>query len=256
MGNRLAGKIALISGAARGIGAADARLFVSEGARVVIGDVLDPEGEAVAEELGEAACYVHLDVTQPASWAAAVEKTESTFGPINVLVNNAGILRFNRIEDTPLEEYEAIVRVNQVGCFLGIQATLPSLRKAGGGSIINLSSTAGLEGLAGLGSYASTKFAVRGLTKVAALELGDDGIRVNSVHPGGTATALVTAVGSDAPAEEDYQPPQPIKRIADPSEIAEMVLFLASDASSFCTGAEFVVDGGLTAGSPFFPESQ
>jgi 3alpha(or 20beta)-hydroxysteroid dehydrogenase len=254
MGERLAGKVALISGAARGIGEADARLFVAEGARVVLGDVLDAEGEAVARELGDDACYVHLDVTQPDSWAAAVQQAESAFGPLDVLVNNAGILRFNTIEDTPLEEYEAIVRVNQVGCFLGMKAALPSLRKAGGGSIVNISSTAGLEGLPGLGSYVSTKFAVRGLTKVAALELGGDGIRVNSVHPGGTATALVTAVGSDAPAEADYEPPQPIKRIAEPSEIAEMVLFLASDASSFCTGAEFVVDGGLTAGSPFFPQ--
>ncbi len=256
MGERLAGKTALISGAARGIGAADARLFVAEGARVVLGDVLDKEGEAVAQELGDAACYVHLDVTQPDSWAAAVRRAESEFGPLDVLVNNAGILRFNTIEDTSLEEYEAVVKVNQVGCFLGMKAALPSLRKSGGGSIVNISSTAGLEGLAGIGSYSSTKFAVRGLTKVAALELGADGIRVNSVHPGGTATALVTGVGSDAPAEENYEPPQPIKRIADPSEIAEMVLFLASDASSFCTGAEFVVDGGLTAGSPFFPENR
>jgi len=253
MGGRLAGKVALISGASRGIGEADARLFVAEGASVVLGDVLDAEGEKVASELGEAARYVHLDVTDPDSWSRAIARTQEAFGRLDVLVNNAGILRFGSIEETSLEEYESVIRVNQIGCFLGIKAAIPALRAAGGGSIVNISSTAGLEAMAGLIGYCASKFAVRGMTKVAAVELGGDGIRVNSVHPGGTNTALVTAVGTDAPAETDFEPPQPIKRIADPSEIAEMVLFLASDASSFCTGAEFVVDGGLTTGSPFHP---
>ena len=253
MAGRLEGKVALISGAARGIGEADARLFVAEGASVVIGDVLDEEGEKVAAELGSAAEYVHLDVTEPDSWAKAVAQAQQRFGKLDVLVNNAGILRFNSIEETSLEEYEAVIRVNQVGAFIGMKAVLPALRAAGGGSIVNISSTAGLEALFGLVSYCASKFAIRGMTKVAALEFGVDNIRVNSVHPGGTNTALVTGVGSDAPSEEGFQPPQPIKRVADPSEIAEMVLWLASDASSFCTGAEFVVDGGLTAGSPPMP---
>jgi len=253
MAGRLQGKVALISGSARGIGEADARLFVAEGAKVVMGDVLDEEGNKAAAALGEAASYVHLDVTNSESWGAAVDHAQDRFGQLDVLVNNAGILRFNSIEDTSLDEFEAVIRVNQVGAFLGMKAALPALRAAGGGSIVNISSTAGLEALYGLVSYCSSKFAVRGMTKVAALEFGDDNIRVNSVHPGGTNTALVTGAGSDAPSEEGFEPPQPIKRIADPSEIAEMVLWLASDASSFCTGAEFVVDGGLTAGSPFMP---
>ena len=250
---RLEGKVALISGAARGIGEADARLFVEEGARVVLGDVLDPEGERVASELGDRASYLHLDVSDPSSWDAAVAHARERFGRLDVLVNNAGILRFSRIEDTSIEEYEAVIKVNQVGAFLGMKAALPALREAGGGSIVNISSTAGLEALHGMVSYCASKFAVRGMTKVAALEFGDANIRVNSVHPGGTNTALLTGAGSDAPADEAFEPPQPLKRIADPSEIAEMVLWLASDASSFCTGAEFVVDGGLTAGSPFVP---
>jgi 3alpha(or 20beta)-hydroxysteroid dehydrogenase len=253
MAGRLAGKVALISGSARGIGEADARLFVAEGAKVVMGDVLDEDGERVASELGESASYVSLDVTRPESWEAAVEHTKERFGKLDTLVNNAGILRFNTIEETSLDAYEAVIRVNQIGAFLGMKAVLPALRQAGGGSIVNISSTAGLEAIAGLVSYCASKFAVRGMTKVAALEFGEDNIRVNSVHPGGTNTALVTAVGSDAPSDTNFIPPQPIKRIADPSEIAEMVLWLASDASSFCTGAEFVVDGGLTAGSPTIP---
>ncbi len=250
MAGRLDGKVALISGAARGIGEADARLFVAEGAKVVLGDVLDSEGEKAASKLGPNASYIHLDVTRPESWAEAVSHARERFGRLDVLVNNAGILRFESIEETSLETYEAVIRVNQIGAFLGMKAALPALRAAGGGSIVNISSTAGLEGMHGLVGYCASKFAVRGMTKVAALEFGADNIRVNSVHPGGTATALVTAVGSDAPAQEEYEPPQPIKRIADPSEIAEMVLWLASDASSFCTGAEFVVDGGMTAGPP------
>jgi len=266
MSGRLEGKVALISGAARGIGEADARLFIEEGARIVMGDVLDAEGAQVAKDLGENAAYVHLDVTDPDSWANAIKETTDRFGRLDVLVNNAGILRFNTIEDTSLEEYETVIRVNQVGAFLGMKAALPALRAAGGGSIVNISSTAGLEALFGCASYCSSKFAVRGMTKVAALEFGADNIRVNSVHPGGTNTQIADGAGGpgsdsaahaseDAPSESDYDPPQPIKRIADPKEIAEMVLFLASDASSFCTGAEFVVDGGLTAGSPIMTMS-
>ncbi len=253
MGGRLADKVALISGAARGIGEADARLFAAEGARVVMGDVLDDVGREVAREIGDAASYVRLDVTDPSSWSAAVAHTQERFGGLDTLVNNAGILRFDPIAETSLEDYEAVIRVNQIGPFLGMKTAYPALRESSGASIVNISSTAGLEGMHGLASYCASKFAVRGMTKVAAIEFAPAGIRVNSVHPGGTNTALVNAAGSDAPSEEDYSPPQPIKRIADPSEIAEMVLWLASDASSYCTGAEFVVDGGLTTGSAFEP---
>ena len=192
-------------------------------------------------------------MTDEDSWAAAVALTQNRFCQLDVLVNNAGILRFNTIEDTSLAEYEAVIRVNQIGAFLGMKAALPALRSAGGGSIVNISSTAGLEALFGLASYCASKFAVRGMTKVAALEFGDSNIRVNSVHPGGTNTTIADDLGSDGPSAEEFVPPQPIKCIADPSEIAEMVLWLSSDASSFCTGAEFVVDGGLTAGSPVMP---
>jgi 3alpha(or 20beta)-hydroxysteroid dehydrogenase len=255
MSGRLEGKVALISGSARGIGEADARLFVAEGAKVVMGDVRDEAGEKVASELGESAVYTHLDVTDAGSWAEAVRLTQDRFGRLDVLVNNAGILRFNTIEDTSLEEYESVIRVNQIGTFLGMKAALPALRAAGGGSIVNISSTAGLEALFGLVSYCASKFAVRGMTKVAALEFGDSNIRVNSVHPGGTNTPIADDFGADGPLAEEFVPPQPIKRIAEPSEIAEMVLWLASDAASFCTGAEFVVDGGLTAGSAAVPRS-
>jgi len=253
MAGRLDGKVALISGAARGMGASEARLFATEGAEVVLGDVLDEDGAKVASEIGERASYVHLDVTSEESWLAAVAHARERFGKLDVLVNNAGILRFNAIENTPLEEYEAVIRVNQVGCFLGMKSAIPALRDAGGGAIVNISSAAGLEAMPGIVSYCSSKFAVRGMTKVAALEFGAHAVRVNSVHPGGTNTPMV-AMGDFSEAEkEGYEPPQPIKRVAEPEEIAELVLWLASDASSYCTGAEFVIDGGLTAGSPFTP---
>lgn len=190
---RLDGKVALISGAARGQGEAEARAFVREGARVVLGDVLDDLGLRVADELGRAATYVHLDVTRPDHWAAAVHTATSAFDQLDVLVNNAGILRVGTIEQMPLEEYLQVVRVNQVGCFLGMQAAIPALRAAGGGSIVNTSSTSGLSGMAGTGPYAASKFAVRGMTKTASIELGPDNIRVNSVHPGGIDTPMTAA---------------------------------------------------------------
>ena len=253
MPGRLDGKVALISGAARGMGAAEARLFAAEGAKVVLGDVLDEEGRKVAAEIGDAATYVPLDVTSESSWQQAVATATDRYGKLDTLVNNAGILRFGALEHTPLEEYEQVIRVNQVGCFLGMKSAIAALRAAGGGSIVNISSAAGLEAMVGIVSYCSSKFAVRGMTKVAALEFGADDVRVNSVHPGGVNTAMVAAAGSDEAAAEDYEPPQPIKRIAEPEEVAELVLWLASDKSRYCTGSEFVIDGGLTAGSPFTP---
>ena len=245
---RLDGKVALISGAARGQGEAEARLFVAEGAHVLLGDVLDELGEKVAADIGNGAAYQHLDVTRPEDWAKAVAGAGERFGRLDVLVNNAGILRLGLIEQLPVEEYRAIVDVNQVGCFLGMQAAIPALKAAGGGSIVNTSSTAGLVGSAGLVAYTATKFAVRGMTKCAAIELGRFGIRVNSVHPGGIDTEMVRR-----PDFGDYDITTgfnrlPIARIGEPVEVARLMVFLASDESSYCTGAEFLIDGGLLAG--------
>ena len=246
---RLDGKVALISGAARGQGEAEARLFVAEGARVVLGDVLDETGEKVAASLGDAALYQSLDVTREADWQTAVERAQSAFGRLDVLVNNAGIVTPPApLEETPLEAFERVLRVNQIGVFLGMKTCVPALRDAGGGSIVNISSIAGLEGVEGSIAYVSTKFAVRGMTKTAALELGRYGIRVNSVHPGGVATPMVQSGDFDGIDQDDAYQSTPIPRIGQPEELARLVLFLASDESSFSTGSEFVADGGYTAG--------
>jgi len=241
---RLDGKVAIISGGARGQGAAEARLFVAEGARVVIGDVLDGEGAAVAAELGSAAAYIHLDVTDEAQWAAAVGLAEDRFGPVSVLVNNAGILMFRTVDQTERADFDRILQVNLTGVFLGIKTVTPSMAKAGGGSIVNISSTAGLTGLPYLGAYVASKWAVRGLTKSAAIDLGPKGIRVNSVHPGGIDTPMLAGTDPDAP----YYKRLPVPRMGHPDEAARAVLFLASDDASYTTGAELTVDGGATAG--------
>ena len=248
MGLELEGRVALISGAARGMGAEEARRFVAEGARVLLADVLDEEGENVAAELGEAARYVHLDVTREGDWLAAVALAESSFGKLDVLVNNAGILRFGLLEKTPLEEFELVVRVNQVGPFLGMKSSVPAMRRAGGGSIVNISSLAGMQGVGGAVSYTASKFALRGMTKVAAIELGQDSIRVNSVHPGGVATPMTQPFGGEETVEDASTYTSPIPRMGRPEEVANLVLWLASDQSSYCTGSEFVVDGGACAG--------
>lgn len=248
MAGDLEGKVVLISGAARGMGAEEARLFVKHGAKVVLGDVLDEEGAKTAAEIGEAALYTHLDVTDEAQWQAAVALAESSFGKLDVLVNNAGILRFGALERTSLEEYELVVRINQIGPFLGMKSAAPALRRAGGGAIVNISSMAGMQGIAGAVAYTSSKFAVRGMTKVAALELGSAGIRVNSVHPGGVETPMTRPLGDDTDPDSVRQYTTPIPRIGRPDEVAELVLFLASDKSSYCTGSEFLIDGGGFAG--------
>ena len=248
MAKRLEGRVAIVSGAARGMGAAEARQFAAEGASVVLGDVLDEDGVKVASEIGAAAVYTPLDVTREEDWKAAVELAQNRFGHLDVLVNNAGILRLGLLEQTPLEEYELVVRVNQVGCFLGMKTVIPALREAGGGSIVNISSVAGMNGIAGAVSYTASKYAVRGMTKVAALEVGKDGIRVNSVHPGGVDTPMIAREGGSAGDDDSAGLPNPIPRIARPEEVAELVTWLASDASSYCTGSEFVIDGGGTAG--------
>jgi len=251
MAGDLEGKVALISGAARGMGAEEARLFAAQGARVVLGDVLDEEGEKTAAEIGESAIYQHLDVTSEADWEAAVARAEATFGKLDILVNNAGILRFGPLETTSLEEYELVIRVNQIGPFLGVKAAVPALRRAGGGSIVNISSLAGMQGIAGGVAYASSKWALRGMTKVAALELGSAGIRVNSVHPGGVETPMTRPLGMNTDPDQVREYTTPIARIGRPDEVAQLVLFLASDKSSYSTGSEFVVDGGLLAGQTY-----
>lgn len=247
MSGRLDGKVALISGAARGQGEAEARQFVAEGAKVVIGDVLEAEGEAVAHDLGDDAVFVKLDVTSEPAWQEAVASTVDAFGGLHVLVNNAGVLgAFTPIVDSTVERFMKVLSINLVGTFLGIKVAAPYIRDSGGGSIINLSSTAGMWGVPFAVDYTASKFGVRGITKVAALELGRDGIRVNSVHPGGVDTPMTAVFAGHA--ESDYYKHLPAGRIGTAEDISNLVLFLASDESSYCTGTEFVIDGGMQAG--------
>ncbi len=237
---QLNNKVALVSGGARGIGAATAQAIVDSGGSVVIGDLLDDEGAALAEQLGATATYVHLNVTSPSDWAAAVDSAVETYGRLDVLVNNAGIAQAYPLEAYPLEEWEKIVAVNLTGAFNGIQAAVPAMRETGG-SIVNLSSILGLTAVPGNGGYVATKFGVRGLTKAAAIDLGKYGIRVNSVHPGFIQTAMTAEVPPDTSAVA-------LGRPGVPEDVAKLIVFLASDESSFSTGAEFVIDGGETAG--------
>jgi 3alpha(or 20beta)-hydroxysteroid dehydrogenase len=247
---RLDGRVALISGAARGQGEAEARLLVERGARVVVADVLVAEGEAVATSLGDAARFVPLDVGDPGQWTEAVEATVAAFGRLDVLVNNAGIVRAGAIELVAVDDYMEAVRVNQLGCFLGMQAVVPTMKAQSSGSIVNVSSIAGLQGVAGAVPYVATKWAIRGMTKTAAIELGHDGIRVNSVHPGVIDTLMTNNPQFDDVDKQAVFDAFPIPRIGTAAEVAEVVAFLASDASSYCTGAEFIVDGGAVAGRP------
>jgi 3alpha(or 20beta)-hydroxysteroid dehydrogenase len=254
---RLDGKVAMITGAARGTGEATARLFAAEGARVVIGDVLDDEGARVAQAIGASAHFVHLDVTSESDWRAAVAETRERFGPAEVLVNNAGVLLMAAIEDTALADFERVVRVNQTGTFLGIKSVLACMKEIGRGSIVNISSIDGVTAKNGLVAYASSKWAVRGITRVAALELGKFGIRVNAVCPEAGSTAMIAPYvpeGVDLEkATSHSQPhlaPQRHRSSADKiRDVARLVAFLASDDSASCTGADFIVDGGNLAGS-------
>ncbi|TFD87979.1 SDR family oxidoreductase [Cryobacterium lactosi] len=238
---RVSGKVALVSGGARGLGAAMARRLVEEGAQVVIGDVLSEEGKDLAAELGEACRYVHLDVTRAQHWDAAVATAVDEFGGLDVLVNNAGIVNFGTVEEYTLESWNTIIAVNLTGVFLGIKAAVPVIIRSKAGSIINVSSTAGLQGYEALPGYVAAKFGVRGLTKAVALDLGKYNVRVNSVHPGAIATPMTA--GLDLP-----QNHVALHRIGQATEVANLVLFLASDESSFSTGAEFLTDGGELSG--------
>ncbi len=252
---RLEGKIAIITGAARGMGESTARLFIREGAKVILGDIMDDAGEQVANELGPNAAYVHLDVTNEEDWKFAINKAEE-FGPLNILVNNAAILHVASLINTTPKDYQRVIKVNQFGTFLGIHSVIPFMIKGGGGSIINISSIDGLQAKNGLSAYVSSKWAVRGLTKAAAIELGPYNIRVNSVHPGGIDTSIAAGVSDVSKSEmNQFYKNHPIPRVGAPIEVANVNLFLASDESSYCTGAEFLADGGWAAGlrTPVLP---
>jgi 3alpha(or 20beta)-hydroxysteroid dehydrogenase len=252
---KLDGRVVLVTGAARGQGEQEARLFVAEGAEVVVADVLDDQGKGLAEELG--ALYVHLDVGREADWAAAVAAAKETYGKIDGLVNNAGILRFNALVDTPLDEFMQVVQVNQVGCFLGIKAVAGELAAAGGGTIVNTASYTALAGMAAVGAYAASKHAILGLTRVAALELAPRGIRVNAMCPGAIDTPMSNPAQLDPEADAEevaraidglYGKLVPLGRIGRPEEVARLALFLTGEDSSYITGQPFVIDGGWLAG--------
>jgi 3alpha(or 20beta)-hydroxysteroid dehydrogenase len=242
-GTALLGKVAIVTGAARGIGLAIARKFIAEGAKVVLTDIRE-EGRAHAAELAEHAIFLAHDVTRPECWTEVVAATRARFGPVSVLVNNAGIASTMQPEEWSEKEYRRVVEVNQVSVFFGMRAVLETMRERGGGSIINTSSVAGLVGVPGTLAYVAAKFAVTGMTKAAALDLGKYGIRVNSIHPGTVDTPMMQATGFDP---TPFLAGLPIPRAALSHELAEVYAFLASDASSYCTGASFPVDGGWTA---------
>jgi 3alpha(or 20beta)-hydroxysteroid dehydrogenase len=260
VGQRVAGKVALISGAARGQGAAHAALLAREGAAVVLGDVLDQAGEEHAESLraeGLDAQYLHLDVTNPANWEAAVQLAESTYERLNVLVNNAGIVNVSRITETTDDEWNRTILVNQTGVFYGMRACIPAIKRSGGGAIVNTSSVFALRGTDGYVAYNATKAAVLSMTRSAALTYAGDNIRVNAICPGLALTKMVDEEGEKLRAAgmlqsddfiEEFLGVVPMRRGCDPSEVAAAVLFLVSDEASYVTGTELVVDGGYLAG--------
>ncbi|HLV73345.1 3alpha(or 20beta)-hydroxysteroid dehydrogenase [Actinomadura hallensis] len=251
---QLDGKVALITGGARGMGKSHVRRFLAEGAKVVFGDVLEEEGRKLAADLGGDVRFVQMDVTQEDDWRNAVETATTTFGALNVLVNNAGIIRHKTIEDMSLDEFRRILDVNLVGQWLGVKAVTPAMREAGGGSIVNVSSTEGFIGAYGLAAYSASKFGVRGLTKAAARELGQYGIRVNSIHPGGVLTPLSLqddVVAATADSADAFLKALPLGRMGKSKEVSGLVVYLASDDSSYCTGSEVLVDGGMLTGAGY-----
>lgn len=246
---RLANKIAIITGGARGMGAQTCRLFVEEGATVVIADLLETEGQTLALELGDAASFRRLDVSSEEDWQKLVNETVERFGRIDVLVNNAAVLVFGAIEQLSKADFERALSINLTGTFLGIHTVAPFMRERRCGSIVNISSVDGLRGVNALAAYVSSKWGVRGLTKVAALELGPHGVRVNSVHPGGVDTQMSNPTGASREELAGQYRQVPLQRIGAPEEIARATLFLASDDASYCNGSELSVDGGAAAGS-------
>lgn len=242
MPQRAKGKIAIVTGAARGMGAAHARMLVAEGAEVILTDLLADEGVALADGLGPGAIFLHQDVTRAADWEHVIDETERRFGPASVLVNNAAVgPSWRPIEEISEAEYRRVIEIDQLSVFLGMRAVIPAMKQAGSGSIINISSVSGLVGTANAIAYAAAKFAVRGMTKAAALELAPFGIRVNSVHPGLVATPMV-----DLAAAEAARSAIPMGRAGTPEEVSSLILYLASDESRYTTGAEFAVDGGFS----------
>ena len=245
---KLTGKTAIITGGARGMGAATAQLFVEEGAKVVITDILEEDGKATAEALGDAAIFVKHDVRLEADWEQVITAALEAFGAIHILLNNAGIVATGLIEKQGLQVWEDVISINLIGPAIGHRLVIPHMEAAGGGSIINVSSTEGLEGKNGVGAYAASKWGLRGFSKVAAYELGPRGIRVNTIHPGPVNTKIANPM--DAPAEvlNPLFTYYPLQRLGEPEEVAKLNLFLASDDSSFITGAEISIDGGSSAG--------
>ncbi|TDD70895.1 glucose 1-dehydrogenase [Actinomadura darangshiensis] len=251
---QLDGKVALITGGARGMGKAHVRRFADEGAKVVFGDVLEEEGAKLAADLGDGVRFIRMDVSKEEDWRRATETATTAFGALNVLVNNAGILRHKTIEEMALEEFRQILDVNLIGQWLGVKTVTAPMREAGGGSIVNVSSTEGFIGAAGLAAYSASKFGVRGLTKSAARELGQYGIRVNSIHPGGVLTPLTMQddiVSATASSADAFMKALPLGRMGKTQEISGLVVYLASDDSSYCTGSEVLVDGGMLTGAGY-----
>ena len=252
---RLDGKVAIVTGGSMGQGAAIVRAYVAEGAKVAIADVAKEEGQALADELREefgpgSAHFAAHDVSDPAAWTSLVADTNERFGLVTILANNAGILRFGSVETMPIDEVELLFRVNQLGCWLGMQAVVPNMREAGGGAIINASSTEGLGGMANTVAYGATKFAIRGMTKGASHELGKYNIRVNSVHPGMIDTPMTRVHGGDL-AMEYGASKIPLRRVGHPGDVAPLYVFLGSDEATYINGAEIAIDGGVTATHAF-----
>ncbi|MFA5524681.1 MAG: glucose 1-dehydrogenase [Tissierellales bacterium] len=252
---KLAKRVAIVTGGARGMGAATARLLVAEGAHVIIADLLEAEGTALANELGDSARFVKLDATDEAGWQKLVADTVATQGTIDILVNNAGVVHSARIEDIEKGDFERVLGINVLGPWLGIKAVAKTMTQQGKGSIVNICSTAGLVGMNGVAAYSTSKWALRGLTKNAAMELGHRGVRVNAVFPGGVNTVMGNITQEPVDELAKYYQDQPIRRIGEPEEIARATLFLASDDASYICGAEIYVDGGMTLGtySHFLP---
>ncbi len=245
---RLQDKVAIVTGGARGMGAATCRLFVAEGAKVVIADVLDEDGARLAAELGANAHFRHLDVREESEWEALVADTERRFGPVDVLVNNAGVLLFKTIRDTGKADFERVTGINLTGTFLGVRTVGSRMCDRGRGSIVNISSADGMKGANGLGAYCASKWGIRGLTRVAAMEYGHKGVRVNSVHPGGIDTAMGNPYAQEKAEVNKRYGMVPMQRVGDSEEVAKTSLFLASDDSSYLCGAEIAVDGGMLTG--------